>query len=58
MVTEVELETAEVEIVKVAVELPAATVTEVGTEAAVELPLDRVTAMPPVGAAPDNVTVP
>jgi hypothetical protein len=43
--------------VNVAVELPAGTVTEVPTVAEAEL-LDRVTLMPPVGAAPVKVTVP
>jgi hypothetical protein len=43
--------------VKVAVLLPAATVTEGGTTAAGEL-LDSVTGMPPAGAAETRVTVP
>ena len=43
--------------VKVAVVAPAATVTDAGTVALVELELS-VTAMPPVGAAPLSVTVP
>jgi hypothetical protein len=43
--------------VKVAVVLPAGTVTDAGTEAAVLL-LDRETEMPPVGAALVKVTVP
>jgi hypothetical protein len=43
--------------VKVAVVLPAATVTLAGTVAAVLL-LDRATEMPPLGAEPLKVTVP
>jgi hypothetical protein len=43
--------------VKVAAVLPAATVTDAGTEAAVLL-LDRATEMPPVGATLVKVTVP
>jgi hypothetical protein len=43
---------------KVADDLPAATVTEDGTEAAAVLLLCRATAAPPVGAGPVSVTVP
>ena len=43
--------------VNVAVVAPAATVTDAGTVALVELEL-KVTAMPPEGAAPLSVTVP
>jgi hypothetical protein len=53
----VEDETVVVDTAKVALELPAATTTEVGSEAAEELSL-RVTVIPPVGAAPVRVTVP
>lgn len=49
--------TAVVVAVKVAVVLPAATLTLAGT-AAEALLLDRLTAMPPAGAAPVRVTVP
>jgi hypothetical protein len=45
-------------IVKVAVVAPAATVTEVGTVAAVVEELFRVTTLPPEPAAPFSVTVP
>ena len=48
--------TAETVAEKVALVAPAATVTEEGTFTADEL-LERVTAWPPVGAAPLNVTV-
>jgi hypothetical protein len=58
IVTEVEEETARLVTVKVAVVLPAATVTEAGTVAADVLLLDKVTTDPPVGAAPDRVIVP
>ncbi|MGC4053270.1 MAG: hypothetical protein QM757_28535 [Paludibaculum sp.] len=50
------LETVPAFAVKVAVEAPAATVTEVGAVSSVEL-LASVTAWPPVGAAADRVTV-
>lgn len=43
--------------VKVAEDLPAPTVTEVGTVAD-GLPLESFTTIPPVGAGPDSVTVP
>lgn len=56
-VTAVEALTAEVVAVKVAEVAPAATVTEAGSAAALELSL-RVTAAPPVGAGPFSVTVP
>jgi hypothetical protein len=58
IVTEVDVETADVDMVNVAVVLPAATVTEEGTVAVLVLLLDRVTTVPPVGAATDRVTVP
>ena len=57
MVAEVEVLTAVVVTVNVALELPAATVTLRGTVAAALL-LDSDTTMPPVGAAPFSVTVP
>lgn len=57
MVAVVELETALVVTVKVAVVDPAATVTEAGTVAELELD-DRLTTLPPVGAGPLIVTVP
>jgi hypothetical protein len=52
-----------VEPVKVAIEkfalvAPAGTVTDAGTVAAAVFELDRETATPPVGAAPEIVTVP
>ena len=50
--------TALVLTVKVAVVLPAATVTLAGTVATAVLLLDRLTTAPPVGAAPLSVTVP
>jgi hypothetical protein len=58
IVTGVEADTAEVEIVKLAVVPPDATVTEAGTEAALELLPESVTTAPPAGAALDNTTVP
>ena len=57
MVTEVDVATALVLIVKVAVLLPAGTVTLDGTLAAVLL-LERFTCAPPAGADPLSVTVP
>ena len=57
MVTEVDVATALVLTVKVALLLPAATVTLAGTLAAALL-LDSVTCTPPVGAGPLSVTVP
>jgi hypothetical protein len=57
MVADVEVDTAVVEIVNVALVLPAATVTDAGTLAAVLL-LVSDTVAPPVGAALLNVTVP
>lgn len=56
-VTAVELETALVVTVNVAVFAPANTVTLTGTCAAPVLLLDSVTTEPPVGAAPLNTTV-
>ena len=53
-----EVVTAFVETVKVALVEPAGTVTLAGTVATAVLPLDRVTTAPPAGAAPLNVTVP
>ena len=50
-------DTAEVETVKVAVVVPAATVTEAGTVAEAEFELREMVA-PPVGAAAVKVTVP
>ena len=57
MLTDVELSTADVVISNVALLLPAGTVTVAGTPVAVELSL-KVTATPPLGAAPLSVTVP
>lgn len=57
IVTEVVEETEWDVTVKVAVVLPAATVTEAGTVAAAVL-LDKETEIPPVGAAALKVTVP
>jgi hypothetical protein len=56
IVAEADAATADVVIVKVAVELPAATVTVAGTVAAEELELND-TETPPAGADPVNVTV-
>ena len=58
IVTAVEEETDEVATVKVAIVLPAGTITEAGTVAADALLLDKVTVMPPVGAEEANVKVP
>jgi hypothetical protein len=57
MVAEVEVDTAVVEIVNVALVLPATTVTDAGTLAAVLL-LASDTVAPPVGAALPSATVP
>ena len=57
MVTELELVTAMLEIVNVALVLPLGTVTPVGRLAAGESSLS-VMLTPPVGAGPLNVTVP
>ena len=57
MVTEVDAATGLVLTVKVALELPAGTVTLDGTLAALLL-LESVTCEPPAGAAPLSVTVP
>ena len=46
-----------VETVNVAVDCPAGTITVFATDAA-ELPLDRATETPPLGAAPDRLTEP
>jgi hypothetical protein len=56
MVAEADADTADVAIVKVAVELPAATVTVAGTVAAAELELNDTEASP-AGADAVNVTV-
>ena len=58
MVTEVDVDTALVLTVKVAMVAPARTVTLAGTVAAAVLLLERVTDAPPVGAGPLRVTVP
>ncbi len=58
MVTEVDVATALVVTVKVALVAPAGTVTLAGTVAAVVLLLERLTPAPPAGAAPLSVTVP
>jgi hypothetical protein len=58
MVTGVDVATVRVVTVKVVLVLPAGTVTLAGTVAAAVLPLVSVTTVPPVGAAPLNVTVP
>ncbi len=58
IVTAVVLATGFVEIVNVAPEAPAATVTVAGTTAAATLPLDSDTTAPPAGAGPVSVTVP
>jgi hypothetical protein len=54
----VDVLTALVLTVNVALVAPAATVTLAGTRAAVVLPLESETTAPPVGAGPLNVTVP
>jgi len=58
MVTGVDVATALVLTVNVALLAPAATITLVGTVAAALLPLERETVAPPAGAGPLNVTVP
>src|SRR5215469_9044962 len=58
IVTEVVVVTVFVLTVKLAVVLPAATVTLEGTVATAVLLLDRVTTVPPDGAGPLRVTVP
>jgi hypothetical protein len=58
IVTEEEEETTAVVIVKVAVVLPAGTVTETGAEAVAVSLLDKDTEIPPAGAVPERVTVP
>jgi hypothetical protein len=57
IVTDVDVETASVATMKVALELPAATVADVGTVAADVLLLESVTPIPPVGATPVRVIV-
>jgi len=57
IVAEVDTRTIDVFTVKVALLLPAGTVTLAGTLAA-PLPLERVTCAPPAGAGPLSVTVP
>ncbi len=57
-VIEVEVATALVLAVKVAVVAPAGTATLAGTVATAVLLLERVTTAPPLGAAPLSVTVP
>src|SRR5437588_240525 len=57
IVAEVDTRTIDVFTVKVALLLPAGTVTMAGTLAA-PLPLERVTCAPPAGAGPLSVTVP
>jgi hypothetical protein len=58
IVTVVVAATVVVFTLKIAVVTPAATVTLAGTVAAAVLPLERVTAVPPLGAAFVRVTVP
>src|SRR5512137_656562 len=58
MVTAVDVVTALVVAVKVAVVAPAATVTDAGTWAAAAFELVRATTEPPVGAGLSKVTVP
>jgi hypothetical protein len=58
MVTAVEEDTDAVVTVKLAVELPAATLTEAGTDAVIASVLDSEIVIPPVGAIPERVTVP
>src|SRR5436853_3783986 len=58
MVTGVDVATALVLTVNVALLAPAATITLVGTVATALLPLERETVAPPAGAGPLNVTVP
>src|SRR5215472_10511379 len=58
MVTMVPVLTVAVDIAKVAVVAPAATLTEAGTVAITVLLLVSITTVPPAGAAVDSVTVP
>jgi len=58
IVTMVPVLTVAVDIAKVAVVAPAATVTEAGTVATAVLLLVSITTVPPAGAAADTVTVP
>ena len=58
MVTEVEVVTATVDTVKVALVAPAETVTPAGTVATVGLLLERDTRAPPLGAGALSATIP
>ena len=58
MMTGVDVVTAVVSTMNVALLAPAATVTVAGTVAVDVLPLERETTAPPVGAGPLSVTVP
>jgi len=58
MMTGVDVVTAVVSTMNVALLAPAATVTVAGTVAVDVLPLERETTAPPVGAGPLSITVP
>jgi hypothetical protein len=58
IIADAEADTAVVETVNVALELPAATVTDEDTVAADVLLLDNDIVAPPVGAALSSITVP